>query len=259
MRAMWPIESSPSTARAYLPAVLVAFLGLGCDIPPAASEAGGPVIVGVDPGEGAVTVRNPTFRVAFDRPLAPTWPVGSVIVVSGPRRFSLDLRADPVTRTLEIAPRNLPPDAAFRLELRGLVDLDGRAMADDVVVHFRTTDALAEAARPIGWDEAQPVLSACATCHGPERRVLDLDLSSAEGVAATAIGVPARQVSASATAGLFGLARIVPRSPSRSYLVWKLSGDPHVPGSALPEHDAISLDDARVLVGWISAGAPLEP
>jgi len=167
--------------------------------------------------------------------------------------------ADPVTRTLEVSTRGLPPNAAFRLELMGLIDLEERAMDGPLTVHFSTGDASTEPAPGTGWIEARAVLETCTRCHEGASAALGLDLSSADGIRRTAIGVPAREVASSgAGVGLLGLVRIQPGSPSLSYLVWKLSGDEEVPGGMRPEHDGMSLEDAAVLVGWIRAGAPLQ-
>lgn len=228
---------------------------MGCDVPPARDPQAGPTIVGVAPGEGAQP-RNPTFRVDLDRPLAPLLPIGAVVIESGERRFPLSTSADPVTRSLEIRARSLPPDAVFRLEISGLVDLEGRVMAERVTVPFTTTGVVLDPPALPGFADARAILDRCASCHG-EDGPLGLDLSSPDAIRSTAVGVPAREA-ASSPGGLRGLVRIAPGSPSLSYLIWKLSGDEHVPGGPLLEHDGIPLEDASVLVGWIRAGAPLE-
>jgi hypothetical protein len=216
-------------------------------------------VIAVEPGEGAEgVVRDPTFRVALDRALAPLQPVGSVVIASGARRFPLSIASDPVTRTLEVSARSLPPNAAFRLELSLLTDLDAGVMEAPMTVHFATGDRMSDPRPVVGWSAARVVLDRCAPCHDGASAALGLDLASSDGVLRTAIGVPAREVASGVSAGLRGLVRIEPGSPSLSYLVWKLSGDEHVPGGMRPEHDGIAVEDAAVLVGWIRAGAPLE-
>jgi hypothetical protein len=219
------------------------------------------------------------LRVFFDRPLFPRdVHRGHVAVQSGTRGVYLQLRFDPVERVLSVAhDALLDPEVVYRLEVEGMRDLDGHAMAEPFVATF-TTGARAEgdppaAPRP-GWADVAPIFDRCAAngCHGGDRPVLGLDLSSGAAVRRTAIGVVAEQSRRGVQGDepwrgadtLAGLARIdvvagVGR-PSRSYLLYKALGDPHAAGDPMPPPPAEPLagPQLRLLSDWILAGAPTD-
>lgn len=229
-----------------------------------ASPSSGPSVIGSVPAQGAWAVsRVPRLVLELDRPIAPRGlPFGTVNLRSGPRVYPLRIVSDPVTRTIEVVPDViLDPDASYRLVVSGITDLDG-AEAPPVTLRFATSTSTAADPLPTaGWADVEPVLARCAECHIGERAPLGLDLSSPEGILATAMGVPAREVASedpvASRSGLLGLARIEPGWPSDSFLIWKLTGDPHVPGARMPMDGALEPGQAELLVAWVRDGAPL--
>ncbi|MEC7522743.1 MAG: Ig-like domain-containing protein [Myxococcota bacterium] len=263
--------------RRGLPAAFGALLCCAaCDVPPDRAPESGPVVLGADPADGEVGVdRAGPFRVFFDRPLFPNdVHRGRVSLQSGSRGVFLAPSFDPVERLLVVAPQaTLDPAAVYRLELEGLRDLGGRPM-DDLVITFETGEDASEppVEAPVAWADVAPIFAGCAEsgCHDAEAPALGLDLSSADAVARTAIGVPATQVAIGAredrvwygAASLDGLARIDVVAgrgrPARSYLIYKVLGDPHVAGERMPPAPAAALPpaDLRRLANWILSGAP---
>lgn len=248
----------------------------GCDLPPeppaAVDHAG---VIDTVPEEGARDVdRRPVLGVRFDRPILPRSISGEAVrLASGLRGIALDVRADPLLPGIVITPRGtLEPDVAWRLEIQGLRDLDGTVVAAHVL-RFRTGSV----ASPLPaidvppWSEIGPLLAgACGGCHGGEAPLLGLDLATAEGVRATAIGAVALEIgpgpSAAGTStggGLGGMARIEPGSPETSYLVYKVLGDPHISGDRMPPPtDAgtggLDAPSIAAIARWIAGGAPTE-
>jgi hypothetical protein len=236
-----------------------------------------PRVVSTLPAQGAADVdRLTSMHVVFDRPLLPrSVDRESVVVRSGPRTMPITVRADPVLPGLVVQLLGaLEPTSRWELRVEGVRDLDGTE-AEPLAVVFRTGSGSTPRvpAVPPAWSEIGPLLAAsCGPCHGGgDRGALGLDLSSAEGVRATAIGVPALQTggvsSGSPRVGLVGLPRISvlagSGAPELSYLVYKLLGDPHVQGERMPpDADAgaapVSSDDVRRIADWIRAGAPTE-
>lgn len=237
----------------------------GCVLDTAEPEHAGPQVLWVSPATGTANVsRAPRFVVALDRPVGPRgFGPESVAIWSGERRFAVSLTVDPTTRSFTVVPRSiLPPSVGYRLELQGFEDLDGRS-AELTEVRFVTgTSTLATPPSSASWADASPVLANCARCHGGDDPVLGMDLSSAEGVRSTAIGIPAREVRTGdpvgVGGGLLGLNRIEPGSPERSLVIWKLTGDEHVPGDPMPPDEALDEASTQILVAWIRSGAPTE-
>lgn len=257
---------------------LLLILAVGCDLPPESTAPDGPRVLATEPSDGDEGVdRRPVFRVFFDRPLYPRdVHRGHVLVESGVRGLYLLPRFDPVRRELWIEPiGTMEPSVVYRLRVEGVRDLDRHPMAEPHVATF-TTGEVASDPPPLpsaGWDDVAPIFEGCASdgCHGGARPVLGLDLSSGAAVRRTAIGVPAEQSRVGAQGDepwvadtLAGLARVdvvagVGR-PSRSYLLYKVLGDPHVIGQRMPPPPAaaLSTEEAAVLSRWILAGAPTD-
>lgn len=261
---------------------VVALLVLGaCDLPPEAPAADGPRVVASDPQSGDQGVdRAVVARVFFDRQLLPRdVHRGTVAVSSGGREAYLSPRFDPIDRVLLVvnAGEALDPNVVWRVSVEGVRDLDRHAMAEPWEIAFRTgADAVGEEPLPaVSFAEVEPIFrERCAGggCHGAEAPALGLDLSSAEGVRRTAIGVPADQTRVGVmedrawhgSSTFAGLARIdvvggVGR-PAWSYLVYKLLGDPHAEGDRMPPSGEAPLTAAelRLLSRWILGGAPTD-
>ncbi|HJL20285.1 MAG TPA: hypothetical protein RMH99_31750 [Sandaracinaceae bacterium LLY-WYZ-13_1] len=231
-----------------------------------------------EPADGATGVpREADYRVFFDRPLHPRdLHRGHVRIESGTRPIFALPRFDPVQRVLHVEHGTLDPNVRYRLEIEGMRDL-GRAEMAPVSIVFDTGEALGSSTPTPspGWDDVAPVLRArCATdgCHGGEAPVLGLDLSSGAAVQRTAIDVAAAQTRVGiqeeapweGTETLAGLARIdvvasVGR-PARSYLLYKVLGEPHAPGERMPPPPASALPagELQLLSDWILAGAPTD-
>jgi hypothetical protein len=243
-------------------------LGLACD-------RGGleldepPEALGSIPADGATGVpRRVELRVIFDRPLAPRTVSRAVVSLrSGPQQRFLSVSYDPVERALvarDFSDAPLEPRVEHELRVEGVRDLNGLE-APAFLARFTTGDALGEA--PVfgttTWAEVAPIFSArCADdgCHGGARPALGLDLASAEGVRATAIGVPSVASSSGGLGdrGLTGLPRIdviagVGR-PDTSRLVYEVLRDPRV-GEPMPPDDALTTDEVRAIADWILGGA----
>lgn len=257
--------------------MLGAALGLGgggCHPAPPRPGDGGAVVIATDPVDGATDVsRMLAIRVYYDRALSPRALVGgSVLLRSGDRAISIRVAVDPAAQSLEARPETmLDPEIDYRLEVAGLEDLDG-FMGEPTVVHFSTgVDATPAPEEGATWAEVEeifapsdPLTPGCRDCHGAAGPLVGLDLSSAAGVRTTAIGVAAREVAASGeagamVAGLVGLPRIDPGRPDRSYLVYKILGDPHILGARMPfERPPLDPVEIATVVRWIRAGAPTE-
>lgn len=203
---------------------------------------------------------------------------GTVSLHSGVMRIRSTLRVDPLTLQVWLDVDDayaLAPNAAYELRVEGLVDLDGAMQSDPYSAVFFTGDALgAVPADELG--QARLVLAMLrercgqASCHGGETPVAGLDLSTARGIAETAVGArPSRAlgtVGEEGAAGTFWLEglRIIDVAsesgdPAASYLIYKVLGDGHVAGERMPL-DAAPLSDSELeqLSAWIRRGAPLE-
>ncbi len=271
----------PSGLVASSFASLVAAL-FACDVAPPSPASDGPVVLASSPEAGETDVpRLGPFRVLFDRPLfVRTVHRGTVRVRSGVIDHLLSIRFDPVDREVVAVPLDwtpLEPHVRYRLRVSDVRDLDDRVLASPFEAAFTTGDAIGEPYVPESatFAEVAPILAArCADagCHGTVEPALGLDLSSADGVARTAIGVASRQLPRG-TAGSEGaggalsfsgldLVRVVGGvgEPAESYLLYKVLGDPHVLGEGMPPASAgAPLDDAEIhaISAWIEAGAPL--
>lgn len=252
--------------------LLLAVLVVGCDIAPASDTHGWNVELlnpRAAPSWGPV-------QVQFDRRLSPS-SVGrnSVRLTSGPVSEFLFPSFDPVTNQLNLElTRPMLVGASYVVTLVDLVDLDGTALDEPLQLLL---SPVASEPEPIPSPEVAEVLNvfaehcASASCHGSAEPAAGLDLESSEGLARTAIGHPASQVASFnqlapiAAAGLIDLpivdAQGTSQSASRSYLVYKMLGDPHVLGEAMPPPglgEPPSSDQIALVTNWIRHGAPLE-
>lgn len=257
---------------------LVALTLCACDIPIERDRGPGPTVLGTDPADGDVGVdRAAPFRVFFDRQIYPRdVHRGRIRVQSGTRSAFLSPWFDPVERVLwaDNLGGALEPTTRYRLWVEGIRDLELTPMAGRHRITFETGPDADGGAVPesVGFDRVQPIFAGCArdTCHGEARPALGLDLSSGEAIARTAIGVAAEQTRVGTqgegpyhgAATLDGLAIVdvvggVGR-PSRSYLMYKVLGDPHAAGDVMPPAGSLSSADLSALSLWIHAGAPTE-
>lgn len=221
--------------------------------------------------------RGRRIRVRFDRPLLPAdVNRANLLLQTGRRSVFLLPRFDPVDRVLTFGRTQLlEPGVRYRFQVIEMRDLDFREQDGPFGAQFDTAveDAVLESFAFVGWAEAGALLvSRCtgAGCHGPGPAALGLDLSSAEGIRATALGVVAQQTRVGVQTerpwrglgGLAGLSRIdisggVGR-PAWSYLVYKVIGDPHVAGDRMPPAAPLTPDEQRTLSTWIASGAPTD-
>ncbi len=206
-------------------------------------------------------------------------------VESGNVSAFLSVHYDPVDRAIVAVPfggGSLDPDVTWRLVVDGVRDLDDRPQAEPFTATFETGTDLGMLPSPPSarWADVAPLLATHCTgsrCHGPVAPVLGLDLSSAQGVRATAVGVAAEE-EAGGTVGPSGAPGIaiglggLPRldviggqgRPATSYLVYKILGDPHIVGDPMPATlpgetaQTLSADEIDLLSTWIRSGCPTE-
>jgi len=260
--------------------------GAGCDVVPPVGDARGPVVVATSPSDRDVGVRRRgPFVARFDRLLLPrTVSRATVRLESGVVRPLLSVRYDVLTRSVVAVPFDdtpIEPDVVWRLVIDGVEDIEGRAMDGPHEVSFQTGTDTGPASVPLpraGYAEVAPIFAGRCVgdgCHGPGPAALGLDLSSPEGIRATALNRPARS-SASGVLGAEGGAG-APRlaalpiveviagrgRPETSYLVYTVLGDPSLPGTPMPPASrdtpsaALTLAERETLAAWIHAGAPL--
>ncbi|HEX7477988.1 MAG TPA: Ig-like domain-containing protein [Polyangiales bacterium] len=257
---------------------LLWFSLLGCDFAVPARD-GAAWHLSSTPADGAQAVsRASRIVVSLDREVVPqSVGHGSVALRSGAVAAAVTLRLQPVDRELwlDIDPHEpLDPEVSYRLEIDGLVDLDGQPQPEPYRATFRTGTGLGAHAADGPFDPAEiralfTQRCAQASCHGGSNPASGLDLSSAAGIRATAIGVrsqgPAGTTSEEGVRGALWLTglRIVDivagrGQPATSQLVYKLLGDSHVVGERMPPTGApLSLAQLREISAWIEAGAPL--
>lgn len=228
--------------------------------------------------------RTGPFRVYFDRVLdASSVNRGTVSVGSGELEAFLSTRFDPVHNAIEawlFYDEALEPDVLYRLSVDGVLDLDGGRLATRFRSSFTTGDALGDGyVPPVGHvDEVLQLFArSCnaSRCHGAEDKAIGLDLSSREGLRATLIGAPSRELSPRGAVegmpALFGLegmplVDVVGGSgrPATSYLLYKLLGDAHIVGLPMPPSPgapgqvALSTAEIEAVSRWILAGAPTD-
>ena len=189
---------------------------------------------------------------------------------SGSAGVLVSVRDDPVSREVVVVPfrgRPLFAHVHYTLTVDGVRDLDG-APVEPARVRFTTGDRVGGGG-PLGRTPWAPVAELFAArcvegCHGGERPAMGLDLSSAEGVRTTAIGVSAVQTGGRDGLPLRGLAGLpivdaLPAGgrPATSYLVYKMLGDTHILGQPMPP-DGAGPEETALVADWILAGAPTE-
>jgi Bacterial Ig-like domain len=228
------------------------------------------------PADGAVAVAHgQRVVIRLDRRLLPrSVSPASVRISSGAVSVATRVRLQPVWGELWIdLERPLDPEVTYRLEVEGLVDLDGHVLAEAYSARFRTgLDAGAEVEQPELAPGAVLALlrTRCATvgCHAGPAPALGLNLEDHAAITKTAIGAASRfaqgNVHDESVRGAFTLAglRIIDIVAGRgqaatSLLIYKLLGDEHVPGAPMPP-DAVPLNrqEAELVSTWIEAGAP---
>ena len=217
------------------------------------------------------------MRVRFDRLLAPsTIDRAQVRVTTGGLQAFGGLRYDVLRRELSLYPNpnDLRPGLEYVLTVDvGLRGWDGSALAAPVIVRFRPTvrEAVPPDAQPSLSHDIAPLFSqrcAASGCHGADSSAMGLDLSSARAIRASAVGIMARERGDRALAETLDprwstLPRIDPGitsgqgRPEYSYLVYKLLGDGPIWGARMPlGGDPLSDDEIRLVVDWVTAGAP---
>jgi len=223
-------------------------------------------VLGTRPEEGETDVdRGVWLTITYDRPLDPRT-VGreSVTLSSGPLVPFLEVRFDPVTRTLRARPfggRPLEPSVRYTLEVSGVRDLDG-ALAKVRAFGFRTGETFSA---PPGeglttWASVAPIFTThCVdACHDGGARSAGLDLRTLASTRETTVGVPADQTGGTGAVGrlgLGGMARIEGADPARSYLLYKMLADPHVWGEPMPPGGPLARSDVALVADWILGGA----
>lgn len=253
---------------------------VACDTNLPVAEAGAEWIVGSQPQDGDWAVaRVGRFELMLGRSLVPSSVSRRTVRMSSGAVTELTfVSLDPVAMSIHVdvpASEPLEPGTTYQLELERLVDLDGNRLMQPVTLLFHTGQDLGEPApvADVGWDEVSPLLGErCADggCHAPPEPALGLDLSSPAGVQDTAIGVLARQsprgtVSAEGASGSLSLSALPiidvkagVGQPGSSYLLYKILGDPHVLGDAMPPGGpGLTGDEASLISEWIRAGAPV--
>jgi len=252
--------------------LLLAVLVGGCDVTPDGEARGWNVeLLNAEaaPSWGPV-------QVQFDRRLSP-WSVSrsSARLTSGSVGEFVFPAFDPVANQLNLElTRPMLVDANYVVTLVDLVDLDGDTLGEPLQLLL---SPVAGERQPVTTPEVAAVLNifaehcASASCHGAGEPAAGLDLQSSEGLRRTAIGHPSLQVASFnqlapiAAAGLIDLpiidAQGTSQSASRSYLVYKMLGDPHVLGETMPPEGTVerpSADQIALVASWIRHGASLE-
>lgn len=270
------------------------------DVDPYVKAATGPLAVSVTtepaPAADGTVPRNARFIVQLDGyPDPDSVSYGPLTLRSGRANFDIDVSIRFVAQQIVVTPRSLlAPSVQYDVVASGLVSLDDRFQAEDVVGSFRvgTDDGVPFPARPVPTWNGDPVtgggirsfLGTCAPfCHSPvgasgrtrtPTRELDLTGDPRDTVFGT-INVQ--------SVGLRGLPapllRVAPFDPARSVLLRKLLGgspqadsrDPPYPNMRvdgrrmpipleedLPATDTLSADQLQSVEDWIAAGAPVD-
>ncbi|MBW2278534.1 MAG: hypothetical protein JRF63_13655 [Deltaproteobacteria bacterium] len=178
---------------------------------------------------------------------------------SGPLNLWVMSYYDPVRGQLSVWPSaSMWKNATWVLEISpGLRGLDGLPVEPVVVAEFRTGEEGGDN-QPFPFLDYQqhlkPIFDGrCASCHNDEG-VAGISLSSAESVAATALGVP--------STGWPEWNLITASRPGESYLIYKIIGDERISGQPMPrswdgKSPALPLhiEEQEAIVDWIAGGA----
>ena len=229
------------------------------------AEGSAPRVVHTIPEQGAVGVdRGARLRIRYDRLLDPrTVGRAQVSLSSGELEHFLEVRFDPVERAIVARPfrgQPLEPSVRYTLAIEGARDLDGFA-ADRFELTFETGEARNDPG-PIGtteWASVAPIFGThCVDgCHEASAG-LSLDLTSLEATRRTAVGITADQTGGTGPLGrlgLTGMPRIEAGDPARSYLLYKILGDPHIWGEVMPPEGPLTHADLARIADWILGGA----
>ena len=242
--------------------------------------------------------RNERFLVQLDDyPDPDSVSYGPVTLHSGRANFDIDVSIDFVGRAVIVTPRSpMAPGAQYDLVVSGLVALDERVQAADVVGSVRVGpdegDPFPAPAVRTWTADVEPILGECARyCHSTighstsawsPTRQLDITIPKDDGTPDDPLD-PVFGLINVQSVGLRGtpvpLLRVAPGDPARSVLLRKLIGgspqadsqDPPYPamrvdGRRMPLNlDAaessgtpLSDDSLRVIQDWIAAGAPIQ-
>lgn len=198
-------------------------------------------------------------------------------MTSGPFSVYGGVRYDPVRREVRFSPNAPDLRAGLQYVLRvstALRGWDGTALASPLEVPFVPAGSERPSPPPapsLRADIAPLLIARCgrAACHGGDAPVMGLDLSSADAIARTNIGVVARQNANGRNAPDYtdprwgALLRVDPGDapgqgrPEYSYLIYKLLGDGPIVGARMPPDEApLSLDEIARVSDWIALGAP---
>jgi len=267
-------DYSPHRGARFVVAGLLSFIA-ACDVGAAASDDPWEIRV-LTGADGAVSRFGP-LRLQLDRRLS-SWSVdrGSVRVSSGTVGESVFPSFDPLLSQLVLdLARPLFAETSYVVSLTGLIDLDGAPLDPPRQILLRTADGdIPSTSDPVPFASVSALLSLrCATvgCHTADARAAGLVLGDADGIRETALGQPSLQVdspNAAFNADASGLIELpiidgagAPTSVARSYLIYKLLGDPHVLGERMPpppDGKPLTPDEMQLVARWIASGASLE-
>jgi len=227
-------------------------------------------------GEAGVARQTP-LEIQLDRRVLPRSVSNrSVRLGSGAVSPPAVVRYQLLSRQIRISLPSWGPlvsDTTYLLEIEGLVDLDGVAQREPYSVYFTTGPELGAAPEPEPADiprALELLRDRCASsgCHAAPLPAAELDLGSARGIEAT-VTRTSRQlelegVTAQGAAGALWLpaTRIIDVTagigdPARSYLMYKVLGDPHIAGERMPPSGPrLSANELALLAAWIERGAP---
>lgn len=223
---------------------------------------------------------GPPLTFVTDRLLAPsTVSRNTVNVTTGPLGVFGGVRYDPVRREVAFFPNpgELRPGLQYVFHVTtALRGWDGAAPERAVELRFVPTAraAIPPVRVPSLRREVLPLLVArCAdsACHDATSPVLNLDLSTVEGVFNTAVGIgsvqrPGDEGPAMTDPHWGSLLRVDvgitagQGRPAYSYLLYKVLGDGPIVGDIMPPpgRPRLTTDEAQLLSDWIAAGAPRE-
>jgi Bacterial Ig-like domain len=272
-----PGASVQVLVQSFVTAALSAVLATSCDLGvPDMGERGWTISSVPSDGEADVARQTP-LEIQLDRRILPrSVNDRSVQLRSGavfpPAAVHYALLERRIRITLpEWAP--MLPDTTYRLEIDGLIDLDGFAQPEAYSVYFTTGFELGAMPEPEPADIPRALAllrERCASsgCHAAPLPAADLDLGSARGIEETAIRASSELglegVAAHGAAGALWLpaTRIIEVTagigdPARSYLMYKVLGDAHIVGERMPPTGPrLSADELVLLAAWIERGAP---
>jgi hypothetical protein len=193
------------------------------------------------------------------------------------------VRYDPARRRVVFAPTRgqMIPRVVYEFSVgTGLLAWDGAPLATRLLERFFVDESsdppAAPPTRPALRADVMPVFvnhCAVAGCHAGANPRMGLDLSTAEAVQATAVGVLARETVSDPSAS--GPAYSDPRwgaldrvdpgiavdngEPAYSYLVYKILGDGPISGAQMPpppDRAPLTRDEIILVSDWIARGAP---